>query len=153
MAKNTLISEQQIQEFIQELTDFTTTAENTLKEIEKDLEGNKNLLLIFYERMFAIRGTAQQLELPHVAHIAGLAEEISIKGSKATSRPQVRKCVGALWDALTTIKHLLQHHTEETGEEQTILIRRLEDTLRVLGGARQTVNADEIEKLLKQKSN
>ena len=47
------------------------------------------------------RGTAQQLSLPHIANIAGLGEEISIKGTTADSRPQIRKCVGALWDALS----------------------------------------------------
>ena len=36
----------------------------------------------------------------------------------ADTRPQIRKCVGSLWDALTTVKYLLEHHTEETGEEQ-----------------------------------
>jgi hypothetical protein len=139
-----------IQEFIAELTGFAKTAEDTLTSIENDLEGNKGQFSIFYERMLAIRGTAQQLNLPHIALIAGLGEEISIKATTAESRPQIRKCVGALWDALSTVKYLLEHHTEETGEEQQILINRLEATLRVLGGPRPVVNEDEIEALLRQ---
>ena len=142
---------EKIQDFISELSGFAQTAETTLSDIEKDLEANKSLFSVFSERMFAIRGTAQQLNLPHIAHIAGLGEEISIKGTTAESRPQIRKCVGSLWDALSTVKYLLEHHNEETGEEQQILVNRLESTLRVLGGARPSVNEDEIEALLKSR--
>ena len=62
--------------------------------------------------MVAIRGTAQQLNLPAVAQIAKLGEEISVKARTAETRPQIRKCVGSLWDALTTIKYLLEHYTD-----------------------------------------
>jgi hypothetical protein len=142
-------NESQIQDFISELSGFAKTAEDTLTKIESDLEGNKSLFSLFSERMFAIRGTAQQLELPHIARIAGLGEEISIKGTTAETRPQIRKCVGSLWDALSTVKYLLEHHAEETGDEQKILVNRLEDTLRRLGGARQIASEDEIEALLR----
>jgi hypothetical protein len=141
--------DQKIQDFIAELTGFAATAEATLSEIEKDLEGNKGKFTVFQERMFAIRGTARQLNLPHVAHIAGLAEELAVKGTTASSRAHVRKCVGCLWDALTTVKYLLVNYTIETGEEQAILIHRLESTLKALGGARETVAEDEIEALLR----
>jgi hypothetical protein len=140
----------QIQEFVNELSGFAKTAENTLTQIEADLEGNKSQFSVFSERMFAIRGTAQQLSLPHIAQIAGLGEEIAIKGTTAESRAQIRKCVGSLWDALSTVKYLLEHYNEETNEEQQILVHRLEDTLRRLGGARPSVNEDEIEALLRQ---
>jgi hypothetical protein len=141
-----------IQEFVLELSAFAQTAEETLKKIEGNLEENKGLFSVFSERMVAIRGTAEQLRLSHIAHIAGLSEEISVKGTSAQTRPQIRKCVGCLWDALTTVKYLLQHYTEETGEEQQILIGRLEDTLRVLGGARPKIAADEIEALLRNRN-
>jgi len=143
---------EQIQEFVNELSGFATTAEATLKKIEEDLEGNKKLFSVFSERMIAIRGTSLQLELPHIAEIAGLSEEIAVRGTDAQTRPQIRKCVGALFDALTTIKHLLIHHDEETGEEQEILKNRLQATLRAFGGARPTVTADEIEALLRNRS-
>ena len=142
-------SESKIKDFISELSGFAQTAEDTLKAIEGDLEGKKALFSVFTERMCAIRGTAQQLSFPHIAHIAGLGEEISVKATTAETRAQIRKCVGTLWDALATIKYLLEHHNEETGEEQGILIVRLEDTLRRLGGARPSVNEDEIEALLR----
>jgi chemotaxis protein histidine kinase CheA len=137
-----------LQEFIQELSGFALKAETTLAEIERDMELNKNLFSVFAERMFAIRGSAQQLGLEHIATIAGLGEEIAIKGTTAETRPQIRKCIGCLWDALTTVKYLLEHYEEETGEEQEILMNRLQATLRALGGARPTVSESEIESLL-----
>ncbi len=140
-----------IQDFIQELNGFAQTAEEALSTIEKDMEANKHLFSVFSKRMFAIRGTALQLGLEHVAHIAGLGEEIAIKGETAQNKSQIRKCVGSLWDALTTVKHLLIHHGEETGEEQEILVNRLEHTLKAFGGARETVSMDELEKLLRER--
>jgi hypothetical protein len=142
-----------IREFVQELSGFARTAEETLSTIESDLEGKKQLFSVFSERMVAIRGTAKQLQLEQIAKIAGLGEEIAIKGTRAVSRPHIRKCVGSLWDALTTVKYLLEHHGEETSEEQQILINRLESTLAAFGGARPTVSEDEIEKLLKARGN
>jgi hypothetical protein len=141
-----------IQAFVAEMSGFADTAEKTLKKIEEDLEGNKGLFSVFTERMIAIRGTSQQLGLPHIADIARLGEELSVKGTTAASRAHVRKCVGALWDALTTVKHLLVNYTAETSEEEEILVNRLKKTLETLGGARPTVSADEIEKLLAGKS-
>jgi hypothetical protein len=146
---STKFQHEKIQEFIDELSGFAKVAETTLSTIEQDLEGNKGHFNVFAERMFAIRGTAQQLNLPHVAHIAGLAEELAHKGTTAPSRAHVRKCVGCLWDALTTVKHLLVHYQDETSEEQAILINRLDTVLKSLGGARPTVSADEIEALLR----
>jgi hypothetical protein len=151
MTQNESTQHEKIQEFVRELSGFAVTAENTLKEIESDLENKKNLLSVFSERMLAIRGTAQQLYLANIAHIAGLGEEISVKGASASSRSQVRRCVGSLWDALTTVKYLLEHYTEETNEEQKILVNRLENTLRILGGARKKVSGAEIEEMLRQR--
>ena len=53
-----------IQEFVKELGGFAKTAEETLEKIEQDKEGNKGLFSVFTQRMVAIRGTAQQLNLP-----------------------------------------------------------------------------------------
>ena len=140
---------EKIQEFISELSGFADVAESTLKHIEEDLETNKGSFSVFTGRMIAIRGTAEQLQLPKVAVIAGLGEEIAVKGTAANTRAQIRKCVGSLWDALTTIKHLLVHYSSDTTEEQSILINRMEATLRALGGSRPKVNEDEIASLLK----
>ena len=140
-----------IQEFVNELSGFARIAEETLTQIESNLEGNKGLFSVFSERMFTIRGTAQQLHLPHIADIAGLGEEIALKGAHAETRPQIRKCVGSLWDALTTVKYLLEHYEEETGEEQRILVNRLNATLKSFGGARPKFDQDEIAALLRNR--
>lgn len=141
----------QIQTFVAELAGFAHQAEETLTEIEKDMDSNKGLFAVFSERMFAIRGTAQQLSLEHIAEFAGMGEEIAIKAVSAHSHSQIRKCVGSLWDTLTTIQYLLEHYQEETGEEQGILMNRLQLTLKALGGARPIVNESEIEQLLSQR--
>jgi len=134
-----------------ELGDFVKIAEDALKEIEADLIGNKEKFSIFSEKMFTIRGAAQQLELPEIKEIAGLAEEIGIKAQLADKKPQIRKCVGALWDALTTVKYLLINHESETSEEQDILKNRLNKTLEALGGARETFSPDDIMKMLEDR--
>ncbi len=144
--------EQKIEDFIAELAGFAQIAESTLSRIENDMDGNKGLFSIFEERMIAIRGTALQLSLPHIARIAGIGEEIAAKGAVAPARSQIRKCVGSLWDALTTVKYLLEHYSEQTGEEQEILMHRLEATLKAMGGARSAVSADEIEALLRSRN-
>lgn len=147
---------QDIKSFINELSEFAHTAEETLTKIEKDKEANRGLFSVFSEKMFAIRGTAQQLNLAEIAEIAELGEEIAVKGTGAETRPQVRKCIGSLWDALTTVKYLLVHHHSKgfsgKPEEYDILIHRLKKTLEAFGGARERIEADEIQKLLQKKS-
>jgi hypothetical protein len=143
--------EQKLKDFVTELTGFAVDAEHALKRIEADPHGNKGEFTHFSEMMFAIRGTSMQLELPAVAEVAGLGEEIAVKGPAVEKGSQIKKCVGALWDALTTVKYMLEHSgsAEGTAEEQDILRNRLQSTLKSLGGARETVSADEIEKLLR----
>lgn len=147
-----------IKDFVQELGGFAKTAEETLAQIEKDPDANKHLFEIFARRMLTIRGTSQQLtsqqmaKLDHITELAQLGEELAVKASTAQTRAHIRKCVGSLWDALTTIKYLVEHHTQETGEEQEILVNRLQSTLKALGGARPTVSADDIEALLRDRS-
>lgn len=137
--------------FVQELAKFAEIAEQTLKKIENDKEGSKGLFSVFSEKMIAIRGTADQLGLGSIAKIAGLGEEIAIKGTQAEANRQIRKCVGSLWDVMTTVKYLLEHNGEETQEEQSILLNRLESTLKAFGGEREKISQDEIEKLLKSR--
>jgi len=141
----------QVLEFIHELQGFAATAEQTLNEIESALIEKRNLFRLFYEKMFAIRGTAQQLELPAIAQIAELGEEISLKATTTETRPQLRRCVSSLWDALTTTRYLLEHLNAKTDEEREILIHRLKETLRILGGAPLKLGQNEVELLLQGK--
>ncbi len=143
--------QEKIEDFVNELSDFARNAESTLSEVEKDLEGNRQMLQGFAGMMLTIRGTAQQLGFADVAHIASLGEEIAVKGAAAESRPQIRKCVGSLWDVITSVKYLIQHHDQETGEEQQILVNRLEYTLKAFGGSRAKVGQDDIERLLRER--
>lgn len=146
------IDPKKLKAFVDELSGFAKEAELSLSEIEKDLLGNRSKFSFFSEAMFTIRGTTLQLDLPKIAELAGFAEEIALKAVTADTRPQVRKCVGALWDALTTIKFLIENYQSETSEEQDILVNRLQATLKALGGAREKISIDEIEALLKSRS-
>jgi hypothetical protein len=145
-----------LNEFISELAGFAGAAEGALKKIEGDPHGNKGEFNRFSEMMIAIRGTAMQLGFAPIAEMAGLGEEIAVKGPTIEKGSLIKKCVAALWDALTTVKYMLENSARagnggklEAGEEQEILKNRLQATLRSLGGARETVSADEIEKLLR----
>jgi hypothetical protein len=141
----------QIQQFVDELSGFAASAEQVLALLESDMEANKSKFEIFARMMLTIRGTSEQLGFAKVAEIARLGEEIAVKGATADTRPQIRKCVGSLWDVLTTVKHLIIHRDEETSEEQKILVNRLQYTLNAFGGARPTVDADEIARLLAER--
>ncbi len=150
---------EKIKEFIAELSGFAATAEKSLKLIEEDPHSNKGEFHQFSEMMFAIRGTALQLSLPTIAEMAGLGEEIAVKGPHVEKGALIKKCIGALWDTMTTLKYMLEHSTfadetfeESTQEEQDILKNRLHSTIRALGGPREQVSADEIEKLLRGES-
>ena len=122
---------QKLKDFVAELAGFAADAERALKRIEADPHGNKGEFTHFSEMMLAIE-----------------------KGS------QIKKCVAALWDALTTLKYMLENiaspkspdssgDANDSTEEQEILKNRLQATLRSLGGARETVSADDIEALLR----
>ena len=137
-----------IKELVTELSGSVQKAEKTLTKIEEDKSANKNLFSFFSETMFTIRGATQQLSLPKISEIAGLAEELALKAAEAERVAHIRKWMGGLWDALTTVKDLLEHHDEETTEEQDILVNRLEKTLAALGGARPTFSVDEISALI-----
>ena len=140
--------ESQIEQFVTELSSFAATAEKALGVIEANPNESADKFDSFARMMLTIRGTSQQLGFSRVAHIARMGEEIAVKATSSESRPQVRKCVGSLWDVVTTVKHLIVNRDAETGEEEKILLNRLEHTLKAFGGARPTVDDDEIEKLL-----
>jgi hypothetical protein len=142
--------ESKLQEFLSELDGFAGLAEETLKKIESNLVGNRHLFDVFAKKMVAIRGTAQQLGFDFIAEMSGLSEEIAARAVASDRRPELRKSVGALWDALTTIRFLLKNYKSEVSEEQKILAHRLQHTLSALGGKRDSFSPDEIQKMLGQ---
>lgn len=138
----------QHQEFIAELSSFADQAEKIYERIQGSPAQASREFALYAEWMIAIRGTAEQLGFNDCAKIAGVGEELAVKAQETKSRSHIRKCVAALWDAVTSVKYLIEHTDKETGEEQRILIHRLEKTLEQLGGARPTFSNDEIAKLL-----
>ena len=140
----------ELESFIREMGRFRSQAEQTLDLIEKDLSHSQPHFAIFSEQMIAIRGMALQLKLDKIVKFSELGEEIAIKSSSnEAGTSELRRSVGCLWDAITTIKFLLEHLSGDAHPEESILLRRMEETLRVMGGARPTVTQDEIERLLK----
>jgi chemotaxis protein histidine kinase CheA len=150
---NTNERETKLKDFIAELSGFASDAEKALKEIEADPHGNKGKFDQFSEMMIAIRGTSAQLGFSTIAEMAGLGEELAVKGPAIEKGSMIKKCVAALWDALTTVKYMLENRGADDGleqsEEQEILKNRLQSTLRILGGPREQVSAADIEKLLR----
>src|SRR5690606_8035909 len=69
-----------LKEFIAELAGSAAKAEVSLKKIELEPHGNKGESEQFSEMMIAIRGTAMQLGFPRIAEMAGLGEELAVKG-------------------------------------------------------------------------
>lgn len=145
------MSDTNMELFKTELQGFAKNAEATLKEIEADLEGNRPLFERFATQLFTIRGTSQQLGLTALVPLAALGEELALKAQTAPTRGQLRKCVQALWDAVTTLSYLVENQATETAEEQDILTHRLESMIQSLGGKRDTLSADEIEALLQNR--
>lgn len=140
-----------VADFIKELSGVAISAEHSLNLAIKEFPDNAETFKKFSEEMIAIRGTAEQLNFPEIAMIAGLGEEIAIKGALATSRHQKRKCMTCLWDAVTTVKFMVSHPTRSTGEEEKILVQRLQAVLKRMGGPRGKMDDKEIETLFKLK--
>jgi hypothetical protein len=136
--------------FLSEMGVFIQTADAALTSIASDPQRTPQLLESFAEWMVGIRGTALQLGYSRVSELAGLGEEIAIRAAEpGTSRALLRKSVGCLWDALTTLRYALSHPDEATStEEQEILLQRLRVTLKSLGGAREKVSPEELSNLL-----
>lgn len=149
-----VINQRLMVKFFDEIGGFAKVAENILDVVEKDMVGNRKLFTVFSERILALRSTAQQLGLDNIVQIAYLVEEIASRASASENRAELRRAVGSIWDALTTMKFLIENYTsKETTAEQAILIRRLEHNLKLLGGPRETVSTDEIEDFLKKLGN
>jgi len=141
-------------EFIKELKDFSVTAEATLSKLESSDESHpderRELFGKFSIWMLTIRGTADQLSFPDISILAGLGEEIAAKGAVSNKGHQQKKCISSLWDALTTIKFLIENAGVSTTEEQDILRNRLDSVLKSMGGRRASVSESEIAELLRQ---
>jgi len=142
--------DEMMDDFVSEMEGFNEVAQKALDFIKRDMVGHRKIFRIFSDKMFMIRGTAQQLGLDHIVDITYLAEEIAVKAEVTDKRPQLRRVIGCLWDAMSTTKYLLEHREEATTEEQKILKGRMDDILRVLGGPQEAYSSSEIDNLLKK---
>jgi chemotaxis protein histidine kinase CheA len=144
-----MIDKAHLTEACRELAQFVVAVEKLLEEVEKDNTRTSNFVPVA-EKLDTVKGNARQMNLTKIADLAELAEELAVKGAVATKRPVVRKVVGALWDAITTLNHMLGHVSTDTASEADILMQRLEAALKSLGGAREKVSQDEIDELIKK---
>lgn len=143
------VSSAQLAEFRKELATFAVEAQQILDQLEADPGRRGERLSQFAGWMLTIRGTSEQLGIPNVAQVATLGEEIAARAAEARSSLQ-RKATAALWDAVTTVKVLLDQETPGLSEEEEILMNRLNATLKALGGAREHVAGDaDLEALFK----
>lgn len=143
-------------EFLNDIREMIAKAEGAFERIKNDPDKASGEFSVFEEWMIAIRGTAAQFRYERIAAIASLGEELSVKAQKAPlTGSQIRKCLGALWDVLATIRHWLGsighdakgESSSEFAEEEGYLITRLEKTLEALGGARPTFSSEELDRL------
>jgi hypothetical protein len=72
--------------------------------------------------MLLIRGMALMSGCYQIAHIAELGEDIAAVGQHPKNSSNRRKCIGSVWDVVTTLDHLIATGVETTTEEQNILI-------------------------------
>lgn len=146
-----MIDRQQFDDNCRELAKFMLEVEAVLNEVHKDHSKTKNFGIVA-QKLVRIKGAARQMNLTHVADLAELAEELAIKGENATQRPIIRRVIGALWDSVTTLHHMLEQVDKDTSEEAQILIQRLDVALKSLGGRRPKVsNQDEVDALFNKK--
>jgi hypothetical protein len=81
--------------------------------------------------LFLIRGTCLVFGYFQIAYLTGLGENVSwYATTQKNSQITQKKCVDAIWDALTTLEYMVTHGIDNTSEEQKILIFRLEATLK-----------------------
>jgi hypothetical protein len=91
------------------------------------------------------------MNLSEIAELAEVAEDLAVKALGGAGLPAggVRKVAGALWDAVTTLNHMLKAVTEDTREEGAILLARLEQALKSLGGPRQKLDQNDVDDLFR----
>jgi hypothetical protein len=138
-------------DFFAQLKELTLVAREKLAALEASPEEGTQNLSSVRELMFAIRGTAQQASFPQIAYLSGLGEDVAYLAESKPSGSRLRKCIGSMWDVLTTLDYMIERTTDEVGQERGILVNRLENTLKSLGGARPKVIQAEIDVLFRAK--
>jgi hypothetical protein len=109
-------------EFFKQIKDWNQQGRALLQ--KEDLHQVCDLMLL-------IRGMALMSGCYQIAHIAELGEDIAAVGQHPKNAANRRKCIGSVWDVVTTLDYLIEKGVETTTEEQNILIHRLNATLQV----------------------
>jgi hypothetical protein len=99
--------------------------------------------------MLLIRGMALMSGCYQIAHIAELGEDIAAVGQHPKNASNRRKCIGSVWDVVTTLDYLIAKGVEATTEEQNILIHRLNATLLFEKDLRVKLNQAEIDVMVR----
>lgn len=115
---------------------FSSLSSEVLARVDAGTETSSCFLTIIHQQMLSIHETALRLDLADIAKIAGLAVQVSVAAHGARTNYQVRRCHDSLWDAVTTVRFMLESASENTpenaNEECNTLITRLEAVLRSL---------------------
>jgi hypothetical protein len=142
------VERDQLRELCFELGRTVNEAGTLLSQVEKDYSLIGNFIFIA-EKLVKLKGDSRQMGLTKVGDLAEIAEELAIKGSTASQRPHIRRVVGALWDAVTTLHYILDQVSNDTTVESEYLTQRLVHALDSLGGPRSKVDQDAISRLLR----
>jgi ABC-type Na+ transport system ATPase subunit NatA len=94
--------------------------------IQKD---DMHALLTCTDRFICLRLMAQVFGFSDLEVAARMGEEISIKSVFAHTQFRMKECTDALWDALTTMEHVVSVGVVNSREELRILAHRLEKQL------------------------
>ena len=104
-------------------------ADAALHSAQRDPEAYRSLLLEFSEHTQALVLITQRVQLQRLARILTLCHDVTTQAMQNPSRSHARRYFGSLWDALTTIRYLLNNADSDTVAVQDILIWRLRNTL------------------------
>jgi hypothetical protein len=130
----------QTTEFFQQIKDWNNQNRVVLQ--KEDLQQVCDLMLL-------IRGMALMSGCYQIAHIAELGEDIAAVGQHPKNSSNRRKCIGSVWDVVTTLDYLIANGVETTTEEQNILIHRLNATLQLEKDLRVKLNQAEIDVIVR----
>lgn len=99
--------------------------------------------------MFLIRGTSRVFGYFQIAYLAGLGEGVARYSIPRENARSMRKCIDSIWDALTTLEHMISVGVDSTSEEQKTVIRRLEETLKTFDQSKLWLNQTEIDVIVR----
>lgn len=123
-------------DFFQQLTEWSVQARTNL-DAGKYAEVSR--------LMFLIRGTSRVFGYFQIAYLAGLGEGVARYSLPRENARSMRKCIDSIWDALTTLEHMISVGLDSTSDEQKLVIRRLEETVKTFDQSMLSLSQSEID--------